>query len=236
MNHINSRNELLSIYKNLRVADVRDGMDMLLLHYQGSMNADIRPLWRTRACGIAKTVQCVPYEGDVPKGLSPEQYMEWSNWYYQEICPYPWIDEITLGDMVVIDQCGVDAGLMGSNNTLAGLRRGATGYVSNGGVRDTDELILQKVPFWAVFISQKMVQGRLAYKSHNLPISVGGVLVNPGDVIVADGDGVIVVPKEAAFEVARLALEERKRDMKERRAHYLALGMPLDETIWGDEL
>ena len=89
---------------------------------------------------------------------------------------------------------GVNAGLMGSENTLTGLRRGARGYITSGGVRDTDEVILQKVPFWAKIIAQSMVQGRLQYAGRNEPVCVGGVTVQPGDVVVADGDGVIVVP------------------------------------------
>jgi len=235
MSKVQNREELLEAYKILRVADVRDGMDTLLLHRTGTMSPDVRPIWRTRAMGIARTVLCVPYTGDeLPKDMSPDQYMKWSDRYYQEVCPYPWINEIEPGDFIVIDQSGVDAGLMGSNNTLAGIRHGARGYVSNGGVRDTDELILQKVPFWSVFISQKMVQCRLAYKAHNLPVTVSGVLVNPGDVVVADGDGVIVVPQEAAQDVAFYALAERRRDMRERRNHYSALGLPMDETVWND--
>lgn len=227
-----NREDLLEAYQNLRVADVRDGMDTLLLHRTGTMSPDIRPIWRTRAMGIARTVLCVSYTGeDLPKDMSPDQYLKWSDWYYQEVCPYPWINEIEPGDFVVIDQSSVDAGLMGSNNTLAGIRRGTRGYVSNGGVRDTDELILQKVPFRSVFISQKMVQCRLAYKAHNLPVTVGGVLVTPGDVVVADGDGVIVVPQEAAMDVAFYAQAEHKRDMKARREHYSALGLPMDDTL-----
>jgi hypothetical protein len=64
------------------------------------------------------------------------------------------------GDFIVIDQSGVNAGLMGSENTLTALKRGVRGFVSNGGVRDTDEVILQQVPFWSRMVSQGMVQSR----------------------------------------------------------------------------
>lgn len=225
------RQEILTRYQSLRVADVRDGMDTLLLHWQGSMSPEMRPLWRTRACGIARTVLCVPYTGEVPKNLSPHEYWEWSGWYYREVCSYPWMAEIQPGDFIVIDQSGVNAGMMGSNNTLDGIRRGARGYASNGGVRDTDEIILQKVPFWAVFTSQSMVQGRLQYKAHDIPVTVGGVLVNPGDMVVADGDGVIVVPRALALQVAEYAEAEHKSDMEARRKHYQALGLELDDTV-----
>lgn len=124
------RRELLELYRGLRVADVRDGMDWMMMHHIGSMSPDIRPLFRTRTVGIAKTVRYLPYEGKIPT-MSPDEYTEWVSWYYREICPYPWMEEIEEGDFIVIDQSGVDAGLMGSNNSLAGIKAGARGYVTN---------------------------------------------------------------------------------------------------------
>ena len=224
------REALLSLYAPLRVADVRDGMDWTMHHSQGSMSPDIRPLFRTRVCGIARTARYVPYRGPMP-AVSHEDYTEWSGRYYRDICPYPWIDEIETGDFCVIDQSGVDAGLMGSNNSLAGVSRGARGYVTNGGVRDTDELILQQVPFWSCMVSQSMVQARLQFDAQQVPVAVAGVLVHPGDVVVADGDGVIVVPREAALNVARYARRELEQDKIGRRRLYETLGRELDETV-----
>jgi regulator of RNase E activity RraA len=163
--------------------------------------------------------------------LSPEEYRKWAGRYYREVCPYPWVQDIQDGDFVVIDASGVDAGLMGSENALGGLRRGARGYVTNGGVRDTDEVILERVPFWAALISQPMVQGRIQFDAKDIPVSVGGVTVHPGDVVVADGDGVIVVPRRVAAEVAGIAAEIRTEDRIARRKHYDALGIPPDETV-----
>jgi 4-hydroxy-4-methyl-2-oxoglutarate aldolase len=224
------RQKLLDLYKDLRVADVRDGMDWNMMHHYGSMSLSIRPLWRTRAVGIARTARYLPYEGSIPK-MSPEEYTEWSGWYYQNVCTYPWMQEIQPGDFIVIDQSSVDAGLMGSNNGLAGVRNGARGYVTNGGVRDTDEVILEKIPFWSAFVSQPMVQGRLRFDAMNVPVNVGGVQVNPGDIVVADGDGVIVVPHQIAFEVAKYAHQELSGDKAGRRRLYEELGMELDDTV-----
>ncbi len=224
------RQELLDLYKDLRVADVRDGMDWMMRHHQGSMPPSIRPIFRTHAVGIAKTVRYFPYRGPVPQ-MTPEEYSEWSGWYYREVCPYPWIDAIEPGDFCVIDQSGVDAGLMGSNNALDGFGKGARGYVTNGGVRDTDEIKLEKIPFWSEFISQSMVQARLQFDAYDIPIAVGGVLVHPGDVIVADGDGVIVVPHDIAHDVAHHAHRELSNDKVSRRKLYEALDMPLDHSV-----
>jgi 4-hydroxy-4-methyl-2-oxoglutarate aldolase len=224
------RKELLKAYEDLRVADVRDGMDTMLHHGCGSMSPAIRPLFRTRAFGIARTCRYVPYSGTVPE-VSPEEYWEWSSRYYEEVCPYPWIEDIVEGDFIVIDQSGVDAGLMGSDNTLNCLRRGARAFVSSGGVRDTDEIIHQKVPFWSAMVSQSMVQGRLQFDTKDTPVSVGGVLVHPGDFVVADGDGVIVVPRRIAIDVAEHAHAEHQRDKKRRATHYKSLGWQPDSTI-----
>lgn len=188
------------------------------------------PLWRTRAVGIARTARYLPFEGAIPK-MTPQEYTEWSRWYYQNICTYPWMKEIVPGDFIVIDQSGVDAGLMGSNNSLSGVRSGAVGYVTNGGVRDTDEVILEQIPFWSLMVSQDMVQGRLRFDGMNIPVSVGGVVVHPGDVVVADGDGVIVVPQGIAVEVATYAHQELRNDKVGRRKLYEALGRELDNTV-----
>ena len=221
---------LLEIYRDLRVADVRDGMDFLLLHHYGSMSPETRPLFRTRTCGIARTVRYLPYEGGIPR-LTPEEYRAWVDEYYGQICPYPWLETIREGDFIVIDQSGVDAGLMGSHNTLEGVKRGARGYVTNGGVRDTDEIIIQKIPFWCRFVSQKMVQGRLRFDAMDIPVEVNGVIVHPGDVVVADGDGVIVVPRAKALEVAEWAARELAKDKVNRRRLYEELGREPDETV-----
>ena len=224
------RKQLLGLYSDLRVADVRDGMDVIQLHHIGSMDVGIRPLHRTRAFGIARTVRYLPYADRIPEN-HPDEYLKWSGMYYSEICPYPWVEEIEDGDFVVIDASGVDAGLMGSENTLTCLRRGCRGIVTSGGVRDTDEVILQGIPVWSRMVSKSMVQGRLQYDAKDVPVAVGGVTVCPGDVVVADGDGVVVVPRKYAADVAREAHAEHERDKVNRREHYEALGREPDDSL-----
>ncbi|ADL41548.1 Dimethylmenaquinone methyltransferase [Caldicellulosiruptor obsidiansis OB47] len=222
--------ELIEMFSQLRVADVRDGLDAILLHHYCSLPSTIRPLFRTKAVGIAKTVRYIPYRGEIPK-LSPEEYSEWCGYYYQKICPYPWMSEIQKGDFIVIDQSEIDAGLMGSNNSLEGYAKGAVGYLTNGGPRDTDELIIQKIPFWSKFVSQKTVIGRLQFDAMNVPVNIEGVLIKPGDIIVADGDGVVVVPRERAAEVYEFAKKELDADKASRRKLYDMLEWEYDDTV-----
>ncbi len=62
-------------------------------------------------------------------------------------------------------------------------------------------------------------------------VSIGGVLVCPGDVVVGDGDGVVVVPRAIAEQVARYANEVLKKDKAGRKGLYESLGRPLDKTV-----
>jgi regulator of RNase E activity RraA len=127
---------------------------------------------------------------------------------------------------------GIDVGLIGSNNSLDCKKKGAVGFLLNGGgIRDTDEVILQKIPVWSKFISQPMDQARIRYIDKDIPISIGGVAVYPGDVVVADGDGVIIVPRKAARDVAKYARRESVSDKAARKQHYIDLGMELDDTV-----
>ena len=74
-----------------------------------------------------------------------------------------------------------------------------------GGVGDTDEIIAQKSPVYYKRLGRGLRPGRNQLESVNRPINCGGVLVRPGDVVLADGEGVIVVPREYAADVAQAA-------------------------------
>lgn len=223
------RKELLELYKDLRVSDVRDGMDWCGMQHYGSMTTDVRPLFRTHAVGISRTARYLPYQG--PNiDIRGDEYTAWVKEYYKNICHYPWND-VEDGDFIVIDASGVNSGLLGSANSLVGISKGARGFVTNGAVRDTDELILEKVPVWTKTITQCMVQVRLKLHEKNVPVAVNGVAVYPGDVVVADGDGVIVVPQQIAFDVAKYAHQERNNDRIERKKLYGLAGLQPDNSV-----
>jgi regulator of RNase E activity RraA len=111
------------------------------------------------------------------------------------------------GSVLVID--ATDDGesrSIGSTNILSWKERGMVGLVTSGGLGDTDEIIHHKVPTYFRRLARGIRPGRNELESVNRPVVVGGVLVQPGDVVVADGDGVVVVPRERAQEVAEAAL------------------------------
>ncbi len=225
------RKEILELYKDLRVTDVRDGMDWVGMHGYGTVHHSIKPLYRTKVVGIARTARYMPYEGPSPR-VTGEEYTDWVKWYYSEVCNDPWGKEIEQGDFICMDVSGMDVGILGSNNTLDFKHKGAVGYLTNGGgIRDTDEVIMQQIPVWSKFVSQGMDQARIRFDSKDVPVAIGGVAIYPGDVIVADGDGVVVVPRKLAYKVAQYAHQELKGDKAGRKRLYEKLGWELDETV-----
>jgi regulator of RNase E activity RraA len=111
------------------------------------------------------------------------------------------------------------------------MNAGAVGVVTNGGARDTDELIKQKCPVYARFISRGFMPGRVEFDAVNTPVNCGGARVRPGDMIVADGDGVVVVPVEQAEAVAKIARGILDSDKRGRRKLYEKRGLPPDSTV-----
>jgi len=225
--------DLLELFDGLRVADVRDGMDWAGLRAKGTVSPEITPLFQgAKATGIAHTVRLRPSEKAVPT-LAPEEYTEWANgyWYAQLYEMTPMRESIQRGELIVVESAGLDVGEIGSNNSLEWYAEGATGIVTSGGVRDTDECIHQQVPIFCRYRAQRMVQGHVEFDTQQVPVNIGGVLIRPGDVVVADGDGVISVPAEHAEVVARYARQELDNDKVGRRRIYEKLGRPLDDTV-----
>ena len=224
--------EIARLFDGLRVSDVRDGMDWVGLFSKGSMSQEIRPLFPgALVCGPALTVRLVASQEQAP-ALTPDEYTQWAHSYwYKERHIEPYISEITKGDVIVIEAPDLGVGQLGSYNTLSFFIAGAQGVVSSGGVRDTDECRIQKVPIFTRTIGQSMTQGRIEYLEHNVPITVGGQLVTPGDLVVGDGDGVIVVPSDRIGDVAKYARQESVNDKRGRRAMWDQLGWPPDGTV-----
>ncbi|HEX2394486.1 MAG TPA: RraA family protein [Bacteroidales bacterium] len=232
--------QVLELYKGLRVADVCDGMDMVGLRDAGTMDPSIEPLWRDvdnfghRFTGIAVTARYVPTNKVVKSPMEKSEFQKWEGEWYTKISDEPFVPFLKEGSVVVLDVQGDgDVGSVGSFNALAWVGKGARGIVSNGGIRDIDEVIKEKIPVYLDYMERGrgIRPGRNEIESFNKPITVGGVLVRPGDVIVADGDGVIVVPREYAKPVAEFALEIMNKDKAGRKGLYEQLNIPLDETV-----
>ena len=79
------------------------------------------------------------------------------------------------------------------------MKLGMVGLVTGGGLADTDEIIYHKVPTYFRRLARGIRPGRNELESVNRPVTIGGVLVRPGDVVVADGDGVVVITRAGVF-------------------------------------
>lgn len=230
---------LVKQYEGLRVSDVLDAMQAIGLQDTGIMDHTIRPLWRDqtpslshRICGVAVTYQYVPTNRP-PAGERPyEDFRKWHSKWYQQYAPEVFRRLLRPGTIVVIDAQGINnTGFIGSNNALAWKSMGMAGVVTNGGCRDTDELILEKVPVYSRYQGGGTRPGRIETAAINRPVTVGGVLVRPGDMVVADGDGVVVVPREHAERVAEIAWEIAGGDKAGRRSLYEKTGLTPDATV-----
>jgi regulator of RNase E activity RraA len=115
------------------------------------------------------------------------------------------LDMLEAGDVLVVDGEGdVSRALVGEIMMTSARVRGAVAFVMDGAVRDADAFEAQQFPCWARGISL-----RGPYKegpgSINVPVTIGGMVVSPGDVVVGDSDGIVAVPCRLAEQVARLA-------------------------------
>lgn len=112
------------------------------------------------------------------------------------------IDELAAGEVAVFD-CADDrtVGHWGELLTNGAIARGAVGAVIDGGIRDTAAIQSLGFPVFHKFRAARDAKGRWNVVDMRLPIVCAGVQVRPGDIIMGDADGVIVIPREIADDV-----------------------------------
>jgi RraA family protein len=141
------------------------------------------------------------------------------------------IDIAAPGDVIVVDAAGVlEQAIIGDIMTSLAAKRGVAGFVIDGAIRDAAELAARPYPVYA-----RGVTHRGPYKSGpgeiNVPVSIGGMVVRPGDIIVGDDDGVVAVPQADAEAVLAAAREQKKKE----EASLAAIAAGTIDRKWVDE-
>jgi len=229
---------LLSLFQGLRVADVADGMDAAGLQDIGLMDPAIHPLWRDtehfshRFAGVAVTARYVPTQGPPAGKMAVAAYDDWAGDWYDRRSSEAYLALVRKGTALVIEDApAADVGSIGSYNILEWRNKGCVGVVTSATARDTDEIITMRVPLYFKEVGRGIRPGRNELESVNRPVVCGGVLVMPGDIIVADGDGVAVVPRARAEAVAAYARKTMENDKEGRRDLYRQAGIREDDSV-----
>ncbi|MFN0163652.1 MAG: RraA family protein [Burkholderiales bacterium] len=178
--------KLLKAFKGVVVAHLSDSMQRL-------PGADgLNPMHKGgQLLGVALTVRVAP--GD-------------------NLMVHKAIDIARPGDVIVVDAGGdLSQAIIGEMMSTAAAKRGLAGMVIDGAVRDSGALAASRFPVYA-----RGVTHRGPYKNGpgeiNVPVSIGGMVVSPGDIIVGDDDGVIAVPQDIALVVLAAARAKAKAE------------------------
>ncbi len=156
---------------------------------------------QARIVGRAFTVRFIPAREDLATPAS------WSSPKSTRAA----IEEMPAGCIAVIDANGVkDAGFWGDILCARMAVRGVAGLVSDGAVRDLAGVLSTGLPVWASGTAAPPSVAGLTFVDWQQPIGCGGVAVFPGDVIVADGDGAVVIPAALFDEIVPLAVEQER--------------------------
>lgn len=181
-----SDEELCTRYNRVSTPMVNDVLRSKGLLYQTLPN-NIMPLRdNMKTCGIAFTIKGA-------KNLAVKNEME------QRAAM---LESISENSVCVWDTAGDDESAQwGEIMTMAAKKRGCRGAVVDGGVRDTNKVLEQDFPVFCKYRSSNGMLGRFRLIGYQIPIRIGNVTIDPGDIVCGDIDGCIIVPRKLAWEV-----------------------------------
>jgi regulator of RNase E activity RraA len=207
-----AQDPIIERLSKLDTCAVSDALDALGL--KGATHG-IPPMWPcARIAGRAVTVKIKP------AGLQkPTQHLG-----------TPAIDAAHAGDIIVIDSGGrPDVSAWGGLLSLASKMKGLSGVVIDGACRDIDESRDVGFPVYARAVIPMTARGRVMQDSFNQEIAFAGVQVHPGDLVIADGSGVVIIPRVKEEEVIREAEAVFQREA--RMAEGIRQGLSVVEVL-----
>jgi 3-hexulose-6-phosphate synthase/6-phospho-3-hexuloisomerase len=194
--------EIRSLLMQVSAPNITDAM-----HRKGAMSGIVSMCGNVKMVGRAVTVQTFP--GDWAK-------------------PVEAIDVARKNEVIVINNDGAThVAPWGELATLSCVKKGISGVVIDGAVRDIDDIRIMKFPLFAKAVVPNAGEPK-GFGEINAEIQCGGQYIRPGDWIVGDESGVVVIPAERAYEIARRALEVRKNE--ERIREEIRRGSTLSEV------
>ena len=199
--------ELLQQLEGIWTSTIADTMGR-----HGVMMPEIRPIFEPiRMVGVAFTVLNYPNDN---------------------ITTHKALTRLQPGDVLVIDEGRENnTGSFGHNMSLQARNRGIAGLVTNGCLRDIRLLRAEKFVAFCRGICPRSAQKHTP-GSINVPVQVGGLVINPGDIVIGDDDGVAVIPLAVAEEVIKTA--RQRMDMEHQQAADIRQGKKPLEIIFGD--
>jgi regulator of RNase E activity RraA len=191
---------LIAAFKKSYPASVSDAIE-LVTGKNGSMAHDMKLINGTPIVGRAVTSLVKPTAPELATpALSTQHSVEM-------------IDNAKPGEVGIIVMEGtLDIAAMGNLMATAAKVRGMAGMVLDGAIRDVWDIRRMGLTVYARSISPRTAVGHYATIARNVPVECAGITVRPGDIIVADEDGVVVVPQERAEEVLKKAQEIDQRE------------------------
>jgi len=177
---------MLEAYRHVEAASVSDAIEQLF-HQKHYMSHRMQAIFPTKFAGTALTVKLVKQENSDPNALTGMLQA---------------IDSGGAGSVYVMQvEDGADIAGMGGLMGSAMFARGYAGAIIDGGVRDLPQLKRIGFPVYSTGPVPSTSVGHYRFGGMNVPVDCDGIKVNPNDIIVADQDGVVVVPREHAAEV-----------------------------------
>lgn len=223
--------EVIRRLMDVRTADVIDALDRYNVHGVTIMSEEIRPLFNDiKTVGVALTIRLTKVREPIPK-MTPEEYERYAtDWYKKRNNAELFLKMSEPGHILVADAGGyTQVGFWGSFIALVARDRGIVGLVIDGGCRDVGEIRKERFPVFCRGIGRTETIGRqeLRPEDVNIPVTVGGVLVEPGDFVMGDDDGVVVIPRALADVVSERALKQFQDDRRAQRPYLDKFGIRL---------
>lgn len=203
--------ELIDGFLQVSTCNVSDALDKLGMKCGV---AGIRPVFDcAKIVGPAITMRIIPFGKEVPTEHMGADALSVSE----------------KGDIIVIDNAGrVDQNCWGEILSYAAQQQGVSGVIIDGATRDVDIIRDINFPVYARGVVPFTARGRNVQGDFNCTVQVGGVQVRPGDLIMADVNGIVVIPIEHAEEVLKVSKELFDRELE--MAQLILKGVPFSEV------